>query len=154
MRNLYTGLLCLLLFLACTIQAKSQEASVREPDYNRPRLFQQLPQQLTCRMQDMQNLLHASVGQEININLADNFNFQGVVSSAASKENGKIITTVVRSTNFPGAILSFSKIKKEDGNSQFVGRIISFQHGDGFEIAFENGQYVFNKKGFYDIVNE
>lgn len=153
MRNLYTGVLCLLCFLA-SVGAEAQSESVREPDYNKPRLFQQLPQRMNCRMQDMQNLLHASVGQEINITLADNFNFQGVVSSAVNKEGGRIITTVVRSTNYPGAVFSFSKVKKEDGSSLFVGRIISFQHGDGYEIAFENGQYVMNKKGFYDMVNE
>jgi hypothetical protein len=86
---------------------------------NRPSLFQNLPEKITCRINDL-----------------------------------SLQSVVVRSTNFPGAALSFSRITKEDGTFSYVGRIISFQHGDAYEISLENGQYFFVKKGFYDLVNE
>ena len=54
----------------------------------------------------------------------------------------------------PGAALSFSKLMKEDGSISYIGRIISFQHGDAYEIILENGQYFFVKKDFYDLVND
>ena len=41
-----------------------------------------------------------------------------------------------------------------DGSVRYSGRIISFQHADAYEINLENNQYVFVKKGFYDLVNE
>jgi len=153
MKNLKTGIICLLFILACNA-AEAQSDLVREPDNNRPSLFQQLPQRLNCRLQNLQSLLELQPGQQVNINIADNLNFQGVVASVANKEGGRINSVVIRSTNFKGAALSFSKVIKEDGSIQYAGRIISFQHGDAYEIQFENGQYVLLKKGFYDLVNE
>jgi hypothetical protein len=153
MKNLKSGIICLLFILACAV-AEAQSDLVREPDNNRPSLFHQLPQRLNCRLPNLQTLLELQPGQQVNINIADNLNFQGVVASVANKEGGRINSVVIRSTNFKGAALSFSKVIKEDGSIQYAGRIISFQHGDAYEIQFENGQYVFLKKGFYDLVNE
>lgn len=153
MKNLKTGIICLLFILACTA-AEAQSDLVREPDYNKPSLFQQLPQRLNCRLPNLQSLLESQQGQQINITIADNLNFQGVVASVANKEGGRIRSVVIRSTNFKGAALTFSKVIKEDGSIQYAGRIISFQHGDAYEIQFEKGQYVLIKKGFYDLVNE
>ena len=121
---------------------------------NRPALFQNLPNKISCRINDLSALLESEIGKPVSFTLVDNLNFQGVVSSVASKFDNKLNSVVIRSTNFPGAALSFSKVTKEDGTHSYVGRIISFQHGDAFEIGLENGQYYFVKKGFYDLVNE
>jgi hypothetical protein len=98
--------------------------------------------------------LESEIGKSVSFSLVNNLNFQGVVSSLASKFDNMLNSVVIRSTNFPGAALSFSRITKEDGTFSYVGRIISFQHGDAYEINLENGQYYFVKKGFYDLVNE
>jgi hypothetical protein len=98
--------------------------------------------------------LESEIGKPVSFLLADNLNFQGVVSSVASKFDNTLLSVVIRSTNFASSALSFSRITKEDGTYSYVGRIISFQHGDAYEITLENGQYYFVKKGFYDLVNE
>jgi len=121
---------------------------------NRPTLFQNLPNKISCRINDLSALLESEIGQPVSFSLADNLSFKGVVSSVASKFDNTLVSVVIRSTNFAGAALSFSKITKEDGTYNYVGRIISFQHGDAYEIRLENGQYFFVKKGFYDLVNE
>jgi len=121
---------------------------------NRPSLFQNLPEKISCRINDLSSLLESEIGKTISFAFTGNLNFQGVVSSVASKFDNTLQSVVVRSTNFPGAALSFSKITKEDGTFSYVGRILSFQHGDAYEISQENGQYFFVKKGFYDLVNE
>ena len=121
---------------------------------NRPTLFQNLPNKISCRINDLSALLESEIGRPVSFSLADNLNFQGVVTSVASKFDNTLLSVVVRSTNFAGAALSFSKITKADGTYGYVGRIISFQHGDAYEISLENGQYYFIKKGFYDLVNE
>jgi len=121
---------------------------------NRPTLFQNLPNKISCRVNDLSALLESEIGQPVSFLLADNLSFKGVVSSVASKFDNTLVSVVIRSTNFAGAALSFSKITKEDGTYNYVGRIISFQHGDAYEISLENGQYFFVKKGFYDLVNE
>jgi len=120
----------------------------------RPTLFQNLPNKISCRINDLTPLLESEIGKPVSFSFTNNLNFQGVVSSVASKFDNTLLSVVIRSTNFPGAALSFSKITTEDGAFSYVGRIISFQHGDAYEINLENGQYYFVKKGFYDLVNE
>jgi len=153
MKNLVKGIICLLLFFICQ-QTNAQTPPVREPDMNRPLLFQNLPSKISCRINDLSALLESGTGKPVSFSLVDNLNFQGVISSVASKSDNTLNSVVIRSTNFPGAALSFSRIKKEDGTFSYVGLIISFQHGDAYEINLENGQYYFVKKGFYDLVNE
>ena len=153
MKNLVKGIICLSLFLICQ-QSNAQTPPVREPDMNRPSLFQNLPNKISCRINDLSALLESETGKPVSFSFVNNLNFQGVVSSVASKSDNTLNSVVIRSTNFPGAALSFSRIKKEDGTFSYVGRIISFQHGDAYEISLENGQYYFFKKGFYDLVKE
>jgi len=153
MKNRAKGLLCLSFFFIC-LQSNAQTPPVREPDMNRPSLFQNLPDKINCRINDLSALLESEIGKPVSFSLANNLSFQGVVSSVASKFDNTLLSVVIRSTNFPGAALSFSRIRKDDGTYSYVGRIISFQHGDAYEISLENGQYYFVKKGFYDLVNE
>jgi hypothetical protein len=153
MKNLVKGFICLSVFFVC-IKTNAQTPPVREPDMNRPSLFQNLPEKISCRINDLSSLLESEIGKTISFSFTGTLNFQGVVSSVASKFDNTLQSVVVRSTNFPGAALSFSKIIKEDGTFSYVGRILSFQHGDAYEISQENGQYFFVKKGFYDLVNE
>ena len=153
MKNLVKGIICLSLFVICQ-QSNAQTPPVREPDMNRPSLFQNLPNKISCRINDLSALLESETGKPVSFSFVNNLNFQGVVSSVASKSDNSLNSVVIRSTNFPGAALSFSRIKKEDGTFSYVGRIISFQHGDAYEISLENGQYYFFKKGFYDLVKE
>jgi len=153
MKNLVKGIICLSVFFVC-ITTNAQTPPVREPDMNRPSLFQNLPEKISCRINDLSSLLESEIGKTISFSFTGTLNFQGVVSSVASKFDNTLQSVVVRSTNFPGAALSFSKIIKEDGTFSYVGRILSFQHGDAYEISQENGQYFFVKKGFYDLVNE
>jgi len=153
MKNLLQGMICLLFMFTC-IFSNAQKPPVKEPDTERPSLFKQLPPQANCRINDLQGLLNNSIGMQVNIQIADNLQFQGTVVSVANKYDNTVKSVVVRSSNFPGAALTFSKIKKEDGSFYFAGRIISYQHEDAYEIVFANGQYSFVKKGFYDMVND
>ena len=153
MKNLVKGFICLFLFFSC-LQSNAQKPPVREPDMNRPTLFQNLPNKISCRINDLSALLESETGKPVSFSFVDNLKFQGVVSSVASKSDNPLNSVVIRSTNFPGAAFSFSRVKKEDGTFSYVGLIISFQHGDAYEISLENGQYYFVKKGFYDLVNE
>ena len=153
MKNLAKGIICLSVFFV-SIKTSAQTPPVREPDMNRPSLFQNLPEKISCRINDLSAFLESEIGKSISFSFTNSLNFQGVVSSVASKFDNTLQSVVIRSTNFPGAALSFSKVTKEDGSVYYVGRILSFQHGDAYEISQENGQYFFVKKGFYDLVNE
>lgn len=153
MKHLKKGIYGLLLSVAF-FSASAQTVPVNEPDYNKPKLFQDLPQQLNVVIEQLQNLLNVPVGQSVNFNVSAGFNFQGQVVSSASKYEGSIKSVVIRSSNRAGATLTFSKITNTDGVVSYTGRIMSFQSGDGFQLAYQNGQYVLVKKQFYDMVNE
>ena len=154
MKNPVKGIICLSVIFAC-LKTAAQTPPVREPDMNRPSLFQNLPEKISCRISDLSALLESETGRTVSFAfMGTTASFQGIVSSVASKFDNSLQSIVIRSTNFPGAALSFSRITKEDGSIAYAGRIISFQHGDAYEIRQENGQYFFVKKGFYDLVNE
>ena len=155
MKNIVKGILCLSLFLIrINLNAQKPPVPVREPDMNRPSLFQNLPEKISCPVHDLSALLQSEVGNTVSFSFTKNITLQGIISSVVTKFENTLQSVVIRSTNFPGAAFSFSKITKEDGTVSYVGRIISFQHGDAYEITNENGQYYFVKKGFYDLVNE
>ena len=153
MKNYTKGLIFLSIFLV-SIKLCAQQLPVREPDINRPSLFRNLPDRINCNVDDLTTLLQSEVGRTVSFPFAASMNFQGVVSSVTSRFENTLQSVVIRSTNLPGAALSFSKLKKEDGSISYIGRIISFQHGDAYEIILENGQYYFVKKDFYDLVND
>ena len=153
MKNFTKGLIFLSIFLV-SIKLSAQQLPVREPDMNRPSLFRNLPDRINCNVNDLSALLQSEIGRTISFPFTGNLNFQGVVSSVASRFENTLQSVVIRSTNLPGAALSFSKLRKEDGSISYIGRIISFQHGDAYEIILENGQYFFVKKDFYDLVND
>jgi len=155
MKNLKPGLCSLsAIFLFALLNAQEPVIPVREPDYSKPLLFHQLPQKIECRTHELLSLLQATKGQEIDLDLALNFKFRGTVTSVANKYNGALQSVVIRSVNYDGAVLSFSKTTDEYGVIKYSGRILSFNHGDALEITEEEGRYFFIKKSLYDIINE
>lgn len=153
MKNFTQCITCLLLLFSC-IRSIAQDLPVKEPDKNRPSLFEQFPGRMNCRIHDLESLLEFPVGSQVNIHVSDSLQLQGVVSSVSTTFDNTIKSIVIRSANLKGAALTFSKIIKDDGSTRFTGIIISFQHADAYEIIFENGQYSFVKKKFYDLVND
>ena len=152
MKVLKTSAICALLAL-CFLHASAQEKiQVKEPDYNKPHLFDDLPQKMKLRVSDFANLLNLPVGASVKTFLADNFHFKGVVVSASGDETVKSV--VIRSTDRIGATLTVTKTYKEDGTARYLGRILSLKNGDAFEIVKENDQYVMQKKNLYDIISE
>lgn len=153
MKNLVKGFLCLSVFFVC-MQTNAQTLPVREPEMDRPSLFLTLPEKIEVNLINLSILLQSEMGKPVTFPFTENVNFHGVVTSVASMPDNSLKSVVIKSTNFSGAAFSFSRITKEDGTISYVGRILSFQHGDAYEINMENGRYYFVKKGFYDLVNE
>jgi hypothetical protein len=153
MKNQKAGILSLL-FSFFSLFIYAQNLPVREPDRNRPLLFSQMPDKMSISAASLENLLQYETSRQISLHLSTDIVFQGTVSSVSAKHEPGVSSVVIRSDNFHGATLTVSRLSRTNGTSYFIGRIISFQHGDGYEITLENGQYYFIKKGFYDMVNE
>ena len=153
MKNLSTAVLSVCITL-CSLFASAQNKTVpiNEPDYNKPKLFADLPDRINFNPASLTNLFNLQVGQTVNIPLTSNFSLAGIVVSTANNDNATSV--VIKSTNRVGARLTFTRVVNDDKTIKYIGRIISLQHGDTYEIAYENNQYYFQKKGLYDLVNE
>ena len=143
------------LFSSFSLQAQ-EKAPLREPDQNKPKLFNQLPASMQVNKQDLLNILTpaAKKGQEIMLPLSSGRSpFSGRIAYAFQDEQ-QTRTVTVQSTNFNGAVLTLSSVTNADGTVSFTGRIFSYQHGDAFELQEKNSQYTWIKKNLYEMMTE
>ncbi|MGB2704554.1 MAG: hypothetical protein WBC81_12865 [Chitinophagaceae bacterium] len=157
MKNLRTAALCATISLYCLSSvAQTGDIPINEPNLNKPKLFQNLPDIIPVKMNNITVLMGAEVGRPVSLSLSDAtvFQFEGIIVSSVSKYENTIQSIVIRSTNFPGATLTVSRITDDTGNISYIGRMLSMQHGDMFELKNENSQFLLVKRKFYDLVNE
>ena len=133
-------------------EAQNQKIPLNEPDHNKPKLFNHLPQKMTLKLSEVESVFNYSVGSAINLKITDNFLFQGTVVSKS--EDATVKSIVVKSANLQGATFTFSKTTKEDGSFTYIGRIMSRNNGDAYEIKAENGQYILQKKNLHELIAE
>lgn len=140
----------------CAFAQTDTQPPINEPDYNKPRLFNNLPDIIPVKIENFTPLFTAAIGAAVDLGLeaSGQIRIDGQVVSTVSKFNDKLQSVVIRSTNFNGAGLTISKITKEDGTTIYRGRIISLKHGDLYELQKEGDNYVLIKKNFYDLINE
>jgi hypothetical protein len=159
MKNLRTSFLCACLTLGglCSFAQKgARPIPINQPNLNKPKLFQALPDKIPVNVSNLATLLNTPVGNTVDINLSDKtaFPFKGQVVSVVSKYDNTIQSVVINSTNYNGARLTFSRTTSRDGTVSYSGRIVSFEHGDLFELKNQEGSFVFIKRNFNELVNE
>jgi hypothetical protein len=139
--------------LATAAQAlPAKKLPLNEPDYTKPKLFADLPDRIDFNPNDLLNLFELQRGQSVSVTIGRGFIFAGDLVSKSSDTHSSSV--VVRSTNRPGARLVFTRIIGENNSVKYLGRIISFKHGDCYEIVSENDHYYFKKKSIYDVISE
>lgn len=157
MKILKTSTLGLLLSV-CLMQASAQQDTKKLPisqyDYNKPKLFKDMPDRINVPLKNFDAIFDLEVGKTVNLSFASNFPFIGIVVSKAEDAAADVKSIVMRSTNKVGATLAISRIINADNTITYRGRMMSFKHGDAYEIASENGSYYFIKKGLYDLLDE
>lgn len=136
--------------------SQEQKIPINEPDYNKPRLFAGFPDKIVFSTDQLNEMMSAPLGRNTNFRLSvdNDLQFQGEVISTASKYNNSIQSVVIRSNSFEGARFTLSRITNTDGSVRYSGRIISFKHGDLYELENQQGQLVLVKKNYYELVNE
>ena len=149
-----TNCVCIALFLMCCIAGNAQDNSIplNDPDLKKPKLFKDLPSKMNLKVTEMESLFRLKMGALISFHVTDEMLLEGTVVSKA--EDDQVKSVVIRSSNRPGAIFTFTKTKGRDGKDEYVGRMLSRHNGDAYEIVKENGQYVLIKKDLYDLINE
>jgi len=158
MKNLRTTLTGVCLLTCINLTAQVTTVPINELDLSKPKLFQQLPDVIPVNTADLDALLNQPVGKTISVNLAERsasaFRLEGAVVAETTQPEIKIQTISIRTSNYPGASFTVSRIIEMDGSIRYTGRIISFRHADLLELQQRNGQLVFVKRNFYDLVNE
>ena len=155
MKLLKSGALCVLLCI-CSMSMNAQNGTlpVNVPDYNKPKLFADLPEKFTIDVQFLSHLFDIPEGENVVVRLTGPFNYQGTVVSRSNPKDNTIRSVVIKSTNRQGAVLTFTRTVNTDGSYAYIGRILSQKHSDAFEVEQQEGQYVLVKKHLYDLFNE
>ena len=136
--------------MAQNLQGRS--VSINEPDYDKPKLFDDLPERINFDPAHLSVLFNTQVGQFITVSITQAFVISGPVVSKSADANSSSV--VVRLAGRPGARLIFTKLTRQNSSVKYIGRIISMKNGDSYEIAEENDQYFLKKKGIYEIITE
>lgn len=157
-RQTLSGLALLFLLLSAVAVNAQTKVPLNEPDHNRPRLFNQLPAELTLTVADMEQLLLPARAAGKSEALMQGEKKCAVFSlnyiSATSQYENKVQTVLLRLKDYPGATLTLSSSTNADGTVAYAGRIISFKHGDMYQLVQKGNSYVWLKRNFYDVVNE
>jgi hypothetical protein len=158
MKNLRTPVLCACISLCSLFSAAQiQKVVVNEPDYNKPRLFDKLPEVIPVSMENLNDLVNTKTGVSINTTLSSDAKtapFEGKVISSVIKYNDKVQSVIIKSSNYEGATLYISKVITDDGTIKYNGRLMSLQHGDLYVLQQKDGGFLLLKKNFYDVINE
>jgi hypothetical protein len=134
--------------------AQEQKLPINEPDQNKPKLFADLPQKMTLKLSEMENMFAFNMGASVTVQATDKMIFQGTIVSKSDANNSGLQSVVIRSTSRIGATLTFTRTTNADGSFNYIGRIMSRDHGDAYEITKENGIYIFQKINPYDLISE
>jgi len=158
MKNLRIPVLCACITLCSLFSAaQDQKVIVNEPNYNKPRLFDNLPEVIPVSIENLNGLVNTKTGTAISTTLSSDARtapFEGNVVSSVSKYENKVQTVVIKSTNYNGATLYISKVITDDGTIKYNGRLMSFQHGDVYVLQQKDDGFVLVKKNYNDVINE
>ena len=157
MKNLRTAALCATLTLCSLFSlAQEQKVPINEPDYNKPKLFQSLPERIAFNPDNFMGLLNKQTGSVISTSLSTDSQipFEGKIVSTTTSSDGKIQSMLMSCTNYAGATFSLTKVINDDGSVKYNGRLLSLKHGDLFVLEQTAGHFTLVKKNYYDLVNE
>ena len=155
MKIMKLSTLCvLLLALHTQTKAQAQKIPINEPNNNQPKIFANLPQKLRLNLPNLEALFSLPIGNTVNIPLSDNFRFQGTVVSKSNPSDSFVHSVIIRSSDYQNTVFTFTKTSDNKGKAKYIGRIVSRNSSDAYEIAFDNGQYILQKKNYADLVSE
>lgn len=152
MKYLSLAGLCLSLLLSANLLSAQDLVPINEPNHKRPLLFKSLPEKISFKPSELQNLIDGAEGRSVRVPMGSAA-LEGKVISAVTKYNN-IKSVVIRCSNFNGATLTLSSSTKRDGTVKITGRLMSIQHSDLYELEKVDDQYVLVKKNYYDLINE
>jgi hypothetical protein len=138
-------------FIVFSQAAAQTNIPLNEPDYNKPKIFSDLPQQMTLLTSEADKLFNLGEGDAVKVQVASEYLLKGQVVSIGGDQIASTIIISIPDRN--NAIFTLTR-KTVDGVLSYMGRIMNRSQGDAYEIKKENGKYVFNKINIYDLISE
>jgi hypothetical protein len=152
MKDLKAVAFCVLLSIACIRLSAQANIPLNEPDYNKPKIFSDLPQTMVLQSAEADALFKLRAGETAKAQLTSQFFIDATVVSNGGNKSSKTIILKIPARN--NAILTLTRFSTPDGIVKYAGRIMSQGNGDAYEIKTENSQYIFNKINLYDLISE
>ena len=153
MKLLKTVAFCVLLGVCHASASAQTHPLTREEHLKKPVLFNDLPRRMEWNQPVFSLLLEKQVGEAISLPIAPQFTFKGVVVSKSTADV-RSKTVVIRSSNRPGAALTVTGVRKENGTYKYSGRLLSLKHSDAFEIVEEDGRFALQKRSLDELMSE
>ena len=153
MKTITTSILSMLFLLQSQAQIQGN-GPVKEPDYNKPQMFADLPEVMNINISDLEQMISLPMGGNINAAIADGFILKGIVVSRSGEASSEVRSVVIRLINRPGSTFCISRVNTTEGQIKYIGRVISLNNSDAYEIARLDDKYVLKKKHLFDLVNE
>ena len=154
MKRIKPGAMLALLTAFYLHSAAQPTPPINEPNYNKPKVFADLPEKQPIQISTVESLLNLPVGAKVNTTIANGLLLNGTVISRSNPADATVKSVVIKSTNRQQATFTFSRILKHDGSISYIGRMISKDAGDALEITREGNSYIIRKMGYYDMINE
>jgi hypothetical protein len=154
MKTLTIIAICAIFSLGFLRSGAQEKLPINQPNYNKPKVFDDLPGKMNLTISDMESLFDLSVGTPVTAKLTQNFHFKGTVVSKSGNSESQVQSVVINSLIRKGAVFTFTRITREDGSLIYRGRILNKESIDAYEIVKENDQYVLEKKNYYEMVRE
>ena len=112
---------------------------------NKPNAFDNYAAELTANQATMEQLFTMQKGTAVNMPIATNLMLVGSVASNVQVYNN-LQTVIVRLTNFPNVVLSISKLSDKYTPEKYVGRLLSSNYADAFEVEQLGNSYILKKQ--------
>lgn len=154
MKTLKTIAFTALLGVSSLFSQAQENVPINQPDYNKPKIFNDLPQKMNVAIGDLSPLFGLPVGSSVIAKLNKSFPFKGTIVSKSGTNGSPVQSVIIRSVTRQGAVLTLTKLNNPDGSYVYHGRIISKESIDSYEIVKEDDQYVLQKKNYYEMIRE
>jgi hypothetical protein len=139
-----------------SLNAFSQEftfRSAKEKNADKQALFANAAERASADVNLMQNLFQLKTGEGTTIKFAKDLQLVGQIVS--KEQESHLQTVTMRCTNYPGALLTISKVILEDGSVTYTGAILNHQSKDIIMLEKDaTGNYAWQKKNLSDLIQD
>lgn len=112
---------------------------------SKPEAFKAFPNSIKLSPTDLNDAFAVTEGQHIVLSFANNFKFAGTVISNVTKY-GNLQSMTIQSDELDKSIFNLSRQMLDNKNITYVGRIMSNNASDGYQIKKDGeGNYSFEK---------